>query len=275
MNILVAVDENYLDPLKVTLYSIAKHNSVPIRVYVLHFHISEKKQREFAKSVRKNIEVKFFRVRLEEFNGIAQNKRYKLEANLRLAMLKVLPSDIERIMWLDADIIVRKNILEFYNYPDKGQCAIVCEDMFSRSEKYDILQNLGMKCSSRYFNSGVMLFYLKNVRKFFNEETFLLWAKQNPDKLKFPDQNVLNSCLEGKVIWADPRKYNLQLLRINKQVLKHIYSSKVVHYNMPQKPWNDNYDGDGEWVYWTYAIKAWGIVPFFKHYLKKYIGRER
>ena len=276
MNILVAVNEMYLEPLKVTLYSLVRNNRRTITVYVLHFHIPEKKQREFISNMQicKDLEIRFLKVGLESFNGIAKSERYKLEANLRLAMLKVLPEDIERIMWLDADIVINSNIMEFYSYPDRGQYATVCEDMCSRSEKYDILQNLGMKYTSRYFNSGVMLFYMNNLRNAFDEDAFLRWAKKNPDKLKFPDQNALNVCLNGKVVWVNPEKYNLQLLRMTKQDNKIIRMSKVIHYNMQQKPWNDGYEGAGELLYWRYAIKPWGIKTFLKHYFIKYVGRR-
>lgn len=268
MNIIVAVNSKYLNPLCVTLYSLSVHNNSNIKVYVLHFDISSDEQNDFRKKMKKCkhiSEVIFLQVDFNKFSTILHNKRYTQVANLRLAMLSVLPVDIHKVLWLDADLIVKGNLERFYSYPNRGQFAIVCEDMLPRGERLALLSQLGMERDTKYFNSGVMLFYLDNVRKHFREDAFLDWMYENQDKLLYPDQNALNVCFAGRVIWANPYRYNLQLLRINKksEFLKTMKQAKIIHYNMKEKPWNKDYNGVLKWQYWQYGIRALGIRKFF------------
>lgn len=288
MNILAAVNENYLKPLSVTLYSAAVHNPVLLNVFILHFGIPENARKEFKERVRRYgrpIQVKFIKIDRKELDRTQGSlcgkalpyRQYGAEAVARLFLLKVLPPDIDRILWLDADIIVRGDIRKLYTYADQGQCAVVCEDMFPKWEKYELLSGLGLKMTDKYFNSGVMLFYLKNVRAQFAEDTFFQWMSENPDKLRYPDQNVLNICFKNKLRWVNPRIYNLQLLRVNYGMRKDGFmkQSRVIHYNTLEKPWNDNYSGECEGEFWKYGIPVLGIKEFLYHYVKKLFLKKR
>ena len=43
MNILTAVNETYLEPLSVMLYSLAVHHPLPLNVFILHLGIAKDK----------------------------------------------------------------------------------------------------------------------------------------------------------------------------------------------------------------------------------------
>ncbi len=274
LNILSAVNENYLDPLSVMLYSLSVHNPFPLRVFILHLEISEEKQNNFQRKINKwkhPLQIHFIQCNSSDIRKDISYKRYGMEAVLRLMLLKMLPTNIERILWLDADIIIKGNIQKFYTYANYGQYALVCEDMFPQWEKYKLVSRLGMRMTDKYFNSGVILFYLNNIRADFKENIFLQWMDENLDKLKYPDQNALNVCLKNKLCWAKPEIYNLQLLRVDHSTCKSgvINKSKVLHYNTRKKPWDDNYNGEGEFEFWKYGIKVLGVKKFIYHYVKK------
>lgn len=276
MNILVAVNEAYLQPLSVVLYSLQKHNHGAHVVYVLHFSIPLTVQKQFQMKMNRlcrGMKVVFCQVDEHRFDGIWWCERYRREAYLRLLMLSALPKQLDRILWLDADILVKGSLQVFYQYPDKGQCAVVCEDMIRGSERYEVLQQLGLRKEDRYFNSGVMLLLIKNIRKTFSEDFFFLWMLQNPDKLQFADQNVFNYCFHKKVVFANPEKYNVQLLKrqYSSAIKDRVYRkhAKIFHYNTKEKPWKNPYYGAEEAEYWRYAIRALGVQSFIKHYLEK------
>lgn len=274
MNIFVAVNEAYLDPLSVMLYSLQYHNPLYLKVYILHLDISKHIQKEFCKKVSKwgkRLKIYFLKVDANNINKNIKYGRYGIEAVLRLALLKVLPLNINKILWIDADIIVKGNIQKLYEVADYGQYAVVCEDMFPKKEKYELFSKLGLKMADKYFNSGIMLFYLSNMRKDFKEDEFLQWMDDNPDKLNYPDQNTLNLCLKRKLCWVKPEIYNLQLLRVTPHMKNSgmINQSKILHYNTKEKPWEDNYSGMGECEFWRYGIRVLGIKSCLKHYIKK------
>lgn len=273
MNILVAVNEVYLEPLSVMLYSLKIHNPVLLNVFILHLEISQESQNTFINQLKRwgrRINVYFVKVDKSYIKENIAYARYGMEAVLRLALLKVLPIDMDRILWIDTDVIIKGNIQKLYSYIDHGQYAVVCEDMLPKQEKYELMLQIGMKMSDRYFNSGIILFYLKNIRKDFRENTFFQWMYENTGKLKYPDQNTLNVCFKGNLSWAKPEIYNLQLLRVSPTMRysKVIEKSKVLHFNTQKKPWNNDYDGEGEKEFWRYGIKILGIKRFLKHYIK-------
>ena len=276
MNILVGVNKEYLQPLGVMLYSLAVHNRVSIKLYIMHFAIPINIQKEFKKKIKDigKVEVHFVKVDNKYFNRIVYETRYKMEANLRILLLKEFPACIDRILWLDTDIIVRGSIKELYTYPDYGQYAVVCKDTFPNRERYRVAAQIGLRMDEKYFNSGVMLFYLKNMRKDFGEYDFLRWMYNNPDKLMYPDQNTFNVCLKEKLQWVKPEIYNLQLSWLNdkKQYSKAISKCKIVHFNLSEKPWEDSYSGPGEVEYWRYGLKVLGIRKCLHHFIQKNKG---
>lgn len=275
MNILVAANEAYLCPLAVMLYSLAYHNKVSLKIYVLHFEISLEVQKEFREKIQKwgnkSVDIHFVKADRREFAGIVENRRYKQETNLRLLMLKVLPKEIDKILWLDVDIIVRGSLRALYECPDRNRCAVVCEDMFPSNEKSDLLRRIGMEHKDRYFNAGVMLLYLSNIRKVYNEDYFVSWMYRNPGKLMYQDQSVLNNCFKHRVIWAKADIYNLQLLRIDNsyESWKKLWKARIVHYNTKQKPWDKEYCGAGELLYWRYGIRVLGVGQCIMHFMNK------
>lgn len=271
MNILTAINEKYLEPLSVMLYSLCVNNPCAMSVYIMHFEISEKSQDEFRSKLSKwgyPMEIYFKQCDRGKFAKIQNNNRYGQEANLRLLMLDVLPDNMDRILWLDTDIIVKGNLGKLYDYEDRGQCALACHDMFPSAERHAMLLKLEMDKNAKYFNTGVVLFYIKNMRKHFETESFLQWMDDNPKKLNYPDQNTLNVCLKGKVVYANPEKYNLQMLRVNKASDK-IKHAKIIHYNTKVKPWQSDYSGAGGSLYWKYAISVLGIHRMVIHYWRK------
>ncbi len=50
VNLLTAVNEAYLDPLAVMLYSFIRWNKTELNIYILHFEISPERQRQFDNS---------------------------------------------------------------------------------------------------------------------------------------------------------------------------------------------------------------------------------
>ncbi len=272
VNLLTAVNEAYLDPLAVMLYSFIRWNKTELNIYILHFEISPERQRQFRAQFRKRgngrVNIYFLKAEKEIFSGIAEDQRYKYETNLRLLMLKMLPQETDRILWLDVDIIVKGNLRRLYEYPDKGQCAVVCDDMFPKSERSYVLKKSGMCHGDRYFNAGVMLLYLNNIRKMFREDDFTGWMHDNPEKLIYQDQSVLNNCFKHRLVWANAGIYNLQLLRVWElpDERRRLRRARIVHYNTKDKPWSSAYQGIGELLYWRYGIMILGIGKCIGHF---------
>ena len=173
-----------------------------------------------------------------------KNSHISEAANYRLFVDKILPSYIDKVLYLDCDLIVNNSLEPLWSI-DISDCPIAAvEDMWSGKD--DNYIRLGYDKKYGYFNSGVLLVNLKWWRENNICNKFVEYLKCH-DKLKFVDQDILNGMFYNsrKLI---PFKWNVQdgLLRRKPKVRKssmpklqnQIICPAIIHYTGSRKPWN-------------------------------------
>lgn len=129
-----------------------------------------------------------------KYNDLTNNTRWP---NIIFYKFDVpfLFNDYEKVILLDADTIVLKDLTELYNTPLGDNYAGVVNDitMILKNDKFT-------KQIKHYFNIGVMLFNLKTIRKDFSPESFINCYKQNIDLFLSPEQDTLNYLFGDKII---------------------------------------------------------------------------
>lgn len=151
---------------------------------------------------------------------------YSPYSMLRL-FLDLLPNAPEKIVYLDADTIVMKDIdlLYYYDLGDKLVGAV--RDAVGR---YCIYPN--------YINTGVLLINLKDIKK---EGTFAKCRTLlSHQKLSFPDQDAINRYTHGRKKFL-PRVFNEQKRLSDKTVIRHYCNQPRIFpkiHAMIAKPWN-------------------------------------
>jgi len=116
----------------------------------------------------------------------------------RLLAFKFLPEELDRILYLDPDILVINPIDELYNMDiDNYLYAAAYHNIITikrinriRLNAYDIKE---------YYNSGVLLMNLKLQRETISEEEIFDFVKNNRSKLIMPDQDIINSLYSKKI----------------------------------------------------------------------------
>ena len=114
MNILMTLDENYVPQGRLMLETLRRWNPEEISVYVMHTSLTEKGLEELAASGCRVISVAMTG---EEFRGAPITDRYPPEMYYRLLAARYLPEDLERILYLDPDMIVLGSLRELYDLP--------------------------------------------------------------------------------------------------------------------------------------------------------------
>ncbi|KAF0411901.1 glycosyltransferase family 8 protein [Gigaspora margarita] len=128
------------------------------------------------------------------------------------------------------------NPLKIPLYPKSwtpDSCAYTKGPIYPESNNVPPITN-----SESYFNSGIMI--LRPSKSKFNEIFNLLTNHKNPDKLPFPDQDLLNEVYKGNWIGL-PYIYNA--LKTLRNCHSSIWSDKCVknvHYILSDKPWNED-----------------------------------
>lgn len=121
----------------------------------------------------------------------------------RLLLDKLLPSDIDRILYLDGDTIVRGGLSDLWNI-DLGNCVLAMGNEPTVDKKRKT--NLGLK-NIPYYNSGVLLIDLKKWRDEDIGGKVISYYKENGDRITAPDQDAINGALNGRIYSLAP-KYN-------------------------------------------------------------------
>ena len=244
MNVVIATDENYAIPAAVCLTSLFEnHIGVECRVVVLTDHMSDHSTRMF-KHLQDyyNQVISFVEVSDSVFHGLKITRRLPVHTYYRLILSDYIKED--RVLYLDCDTIVLKNLVDFYSINLKGIACGVVEDQ--RTDDISLLNHLDLE--SGYFNAGVLLVNLDYWRENNIKNQLLSYLHLNLEKCIYNDQDALNVVLHGKVKYLD-YAYNMQALWFTpneflmmKKVKWHdLELSKkdpaIVHYTK-EKPWN-------------------------------------
>lgn len=129
----------------------------------------------------------------------------------RFLIPELLPNNIEKVIYLDADILVRINIGKLWKTEMGDSFLAACYDMgmfmLNDDQKpYPCLK--GIVEDKEYFNAGVMVLNLKRIRQWGNLlEKAIAYLEANPGST-LNDQDALNVLFRGNVIFLS-EKYNI------------------------------------------------------------------
>lgn len=188
---------------------------------------------------------------IEEIPGV---KKWTQGMFLRLFLPDILQS-IDKIIYLDCDVIVSSDMREFWNTPlNDSYLAAVPDSGFVNLDKkrrrYYKQKNIPI---DSYFCSGVLIlniYKLQSLEKPFTE-TILSYLYENRD-LPFPDQDMLNWFCQGKYVQL-PEKMNVFSSRVDAM---NFVGDGIIHYaGTDTKPWV-KYNGDIDDIYWRYLVET-------------------
>ena len=143
-------------------------------------------------------------------------KSYLTEASLyRILAINDLAGIVDKVLYLDADIICSSNLSELYNTDISNSYVAVVPDIPKFTENF---KNSNPSWEhSYYFNSGVMLINLFLWHQD-NISEKLVNFMINSETLEFPDQDALNLVLpEDRIIYL-PKKFNATVIVDRKRV---------------------------------------------------------
>jgi len=137
------------------------------------------------------------------------------EVFLRLLMDELLPPDLHRALWLDADVVVEASLAPLWSHPFGDHTIVAVQDyggptLGTTGGTAETCRELGLDPDAPYFNSGVMLVDLARWRRERVTQEVLAYTRQFSKHVLFGDQDGLNSVLTGR--WAPaPLQWNVQV----------------------------------------------------------------
>ena len=195
--------------------------------------------------------------------------------NARILLPEVLPNDIDKILYLDSDLIVLSDLKELYDTPiDDYYAGMVLNHTLFND---DLKETEGIKKNGYYYNSGVILMNLPLWKQNNISKKLVDCIKRN--KLEFIDQDAINIVLR-KHIKTLPYKYNNQIflrvinqeelaeilaqskritvndIKVKGKILIPISETCILHFITKQKPWIFYKDFSAYEYYYDYWGKS-------------------
>lgn len=129
--------------------------------------------------------------------------RWIFDSYCRLFLDKLLPESVEKVLYLDGDVLNMGSLKELWNTDLEGACAAAVMDCLG--ENY--YEAFGLSKEARYCNSGVILFDLVQWRKQEMGRKVREYVHANNGYVFFMEQTVFSAVMQGRLKLLHP-KYN-------------------------------------------------------------------
>lgn len=200
MNVVYSSDDNYAQHLGASISSLLMHNNNvdEVNIFVVDNEISEENKRRIEEIVSPYACCSLTWISFEKWKEkLHLNMPWPiaLSSYARLFVGSMLPADIERILYLDADTIICSDLHELWNAQLEEMVLGAVQDCVGDRVKVVI----GMECNEKYINAGVMLIDLKKWRRLNVEQRCLDFIAEKQGEVIHHDQGVLNGVLRKQI----------------------------------------------------------------------------
>ena len=180
-------------------------------------------------------EVEFHTLDIGRFKGMLRSRAISLTAYGRLLFADLVPASVQRLVYVDGDVIFEPDIAELFDLELRDHVIAAVpngtpEDQRANAERIRL-------ATSSYFASGLMVIDLEQWRRTPVGDRAMRFAAEEAARLRLHDQDALNWALQGDFLPLPDRwcHWSTQPRTDERPVL--------VHFAMSRKPWHPDYVG--------------------------------
>lgn len=269
INLLFSIDDSFVDQMKTTLFSIYQNadHSHQFTVYVLQKNLL--KQTNIIQEFCRRWEMEYIPLVIGEdplFEQAPVSSRYPETIYYRLMVHKYLPESIDKVLYLDADILCINDFSELYKLDLKEHLyAAASHKKLTNVTKMINQVRLKNYETEGYYNSGVLLVNVKKVRDEVHPNDIFYFIKENQYNLLLPDQDILNGLYGNQILPIPDEVYNYDVrknatydtISMGEWDLDWVtHNSVFLHFCGKEKPWEEKYRGRYASLYKYFWYKA-------------------
>jgi len=272
MNLLFAIDNHVVDQLLTTLYSITINTpNQKFDVYVIQKN--ELKKTPKILKFCERLGLNYHPIILGEtfLENAPVTNRYPETIYYRLLAQEYLPADLDRVLYLDVDILAINDLSALYQLDlDESLYAAASHSALSNNVTEPLNKlRLGNYEAESYFNSGIMMLNLKAIRDQVKSDDIFKYINDNKMALFLPDQDVLNGLYGHQIKKIPDELYNFDARRSpmyyalsnGRWTLDWVIENTVfLHFCGRDKPWKKDYHNRYGGLYKHYAYRAQKIL---------------
>lgn len=284
LRLFFAVDDGYAMPLAVTLCSALWNltSADCAEIIVADQGIRAENRQKLARIVEEapvEAAITFVPVEESSLEGLPTSEWHGLATYVRLLIDRLVPAEWERVLFLDADTVVRDDLGQIYRQSFGTNLALGVVDyrdptVASRqSLRRAYLEDLGLSPDTVYCNAGVMVVNLAAWRAEDVGRRCIEFVHRYVGEVEYKDQDALNGIIAGRWGRLDPR-WNVEMSAVHffgyphhdrpehrAQQARLRRDPAIVHFTGASKPWHYLYRrGKGE-DFFRYLAKSRWFAP--------------
>lgn len=223
MNIVYSSSDLYSEIAGTSMVSLFENNKEvnEINLFIIDNGITDTNKKNLIDIVNKyNRNITFLNsLDIEEMAGTKINVgRWHISTFYRLFLCSILPETVDRVMYIDCDMIILHSLKEIWEMDMQGKFAYGADDC--RGGTYRI--NIGLVPEHIYINNGFLLINLKAWRENNIEEKYLEFINRYKGDITYMDQGVLNGVL------GSMNRVGLLSLKYNAQTVFYDFSYEQI-----------------------------------------------
>ena len=264
MTLLFGIDPNFVVPLAVTLHSLLDglEDDDPPDVYVLAPDVGPAGRSLVEQVVAGRAQLVWpdLDPALVDLDRLPTTDNLTVAAHYRVLLLDLLPADVDRAIYIDADTVVRGDLRPLWSIDLEGATAAAVRDpavhTLGGPRGLRRWREVGLDPDAPFFNSGVLVIDVERWRRSGKGSDYAAYTHQWGQDSLGADQDALNVILHGEWLELDPR-WNLQTEVLQRAEPRHYEPAHtawlvelrqrrsavaeepyLVHYTRARKPWH-------------------------------------
>lgn len=247
LNVCFTVDEKYIQHFCVAATSLLENNLDIIDRLFLIINCPRSDFLERAVNFLENrykVNVECLTIDDSLFENFKITHHFSKAAYFRLLLADILPEDVDKVLYLDSDVVVVGKLSDLLDLDFKNEYYLYAVDHKYKEKDVDRLRQIGFK-GNFYFNSGVMYINLKKWRQDGISKILIENSFRYKEHILWCDQDVLNITFENQwgMLGCEYNVYDITLCSKN---------YKILHFVGSSKPWHFMNKHPLKYVYWKY-----------------------
>lgn len=251
----------------VALASLVASNPEPRKkVYLITCDADAGQERRLAELAARHerLELEILHARADLIADFPVSRHITAESYLRIVAPLLLPADVDRVLYLDSDLVVVGDLRALWNIDLSGKALAAAPDYpwYPDADRRRLADQIGFPATKTYVNAGVALLNLAYWREHGVMERTFAFVRARSADLWHHDQDALNVVLQDEIRLIDYR-WNVQapIRYFRRHAIRQQFDETVearrnpaiIHYSGSQKPWGFRARVPWKRVYRRYA----------------------
>lgn len=189
---------------------------------------------------------------------------------VRVFLPALVPADCHRAIFLDSDVLIRRDIGQLWDEDLGGRHLLAVQDpaipFVSSRDGLARYEALGIPARQPFFNAGVMVADIDRWRRSHVTERVMEFVHQNANELNYCDQDGLNAILWNEWAALDPRWQVQPRFTTRGLPLPHLDAAQraqltadpwIFHFSGRLKPWIYRGATLPDRIFYEYLDRTW------------------